>query len=329
MPKTKNALIRQKVIDRCLSSPKDYSIKDMMIACNKELEAIGEYPVTAMNTIRDDLNQISSNYQDAVIVSRRVGRNIYYCYENKDYSIYRIPLKDEEFAQLTQTLSILSKFEGMPQFEWIEDIKSALNIHTSLVPIVGFDENIDLKGRDYFAVLFSAINNKQVLAITYKNFKRQENQHFIVHPYYLKQYNSRWFLIGFSEIINRLSVFAFDRIIEINVERREYIDNLRYDFNEYFDDMIGVSKSNDAQMEIVELWVSLERWPYIETKPLHGSQRIIKYDKTGVVIQLNIYVNRELEQLILSFGDDIRVISPQSLKRTIHEKIYKAYKNYE
>ncbi len=329
MPKTKNALIRQKVIDKCLSSPKDYSIKDMMIACNKELEAIGEYPVTAMNTIRDDLNQISSNYPDAVIVSRRVGRNIYYRYENKDYSIYRIPLKDEEFAQLTQTLSILSKFEGMPQFEWIEEIKSALNIHTSPVPIVGFDENIDLKGRDYFAVLFSAINNKQVLAITYKNFKRQENQYFIVHPYYLKQYNGRWFLIGFSEIINRLSVFAFDRIIEINAERREYIDNLKYDFNEYFDDMIGVSKSNDAQMEIVELWVSLNRWPYIKTKPLHGSQRVIKYDETGVVIQLNIYVNRELEQLILSFGDDIRVVSPQSLKRTIHEKIYKAYKNYE
>ncbi len=329
MPKTKNALIRQKVIDKCLSSGKNYSIRDMMNACNRELEAIGEYPVTAMNTIRDDINQISSNYPNAVIVSRRVGRNVYYSYENQNYSIYKIPLKDEDFAQLTQTLSILSKFEGMPQFEWIEELKMALNVHTDWNPIVGFDENIDLKGRDFFAVLFAAINNKQVLSITYRNFRRDKNQHFIVHPYFLKQYNGRWFIIGLSENIGKLSVFAFDRIVKIEEEHKDYIANTQYDFNEYFDDMIGVSKSNDAEMEFVELWVSRARWPYVETKPLHGSQRVISQDDTGVIIQLYIYLNRELEQLILSFGDDIKVLSPQCLKDTVYEKIIKSCKNYE
>ena len=49
MPRTKNALVRQRVIDRCLGSPKNYSIKGLMEACNRELESIGENPVTAMN----------------------------------------------------------------------------------------------------------------------------------------------------------------------------------------------------------------------------------------------------------------------------------------
>ena len=154
MPRTKNALIRQKIIDKCLSSRKNYPIRDLMDACNRELELIGEYPITATNTIREDLEQIMANYPDAKIISRRVGRHLYYSYETENYSIYKIPLNDDEFAQITQTLSILSRFEGMPQFEWLDEIKSALNIKISSDPIVGFDENIDLKGRDYFAQLF-------------------------------------------------------------------------------------------------------------------------------------------------------------------------------
>lgn len=186
-----------------------------MNACNRELELIGEYPISATNTIREDLEQIMTNYPDAKIISRRVGRHLYYSYETENYSIYKIPLNDDEFAQITQTISILSRFEGMPQFEWLDEIKSALNIKISSEPIVGFDENIDLKGRDYFAQLFSAINNKQPLVLTYKNFKRNINQQFIVHPYYLKQFNRRWFLIGYSENIGHLSLFAFDRIENI------------------------------------------------------------------------------------------------------------------
>ena len=266
MPRTKNALIRQKIIDKCLSSRKNYSIRDLMDACNRELELIGEYPITATNTIREDLEQIMANYPDAKIISRRVGRHLYYSYETENYSIYKIPLNDDEFAQITQTLSILSRFEGMPQFEWLDEIKSALNIKISSDPIVGFDENIDLKGRDYFAQLFSAINNKQPLVLTYKNFKRNINQQFIVHPYYLKQFNRRWFLIGFSENIGRLSLFAFDRIEDITTSNCKYIPNTKYNFKDYFDDMIGVTRIDHTDIETVRIWVSANRWPYVATK---------------------------------------------------------------
>ncbi|MCQ5075502.1 MAG: helix-turn-helix transcriptional regulator [Alistipes shahii] len=300
-----------------------------MDACNRELELIGEYPITATNTIREDLEQIMANYPDAKIISRRVGRHLYYSYETENYSIYKIPLNDDEFAQITQTLSILSRFEGMPQFEWLDEIKSALNIKISSDPIVGFDENIDLKGRDYFAQLFSAINNKQPLVLTYKNFKRNINQQFIVHPYYLKQFNRRWFLIGFSENIGRLSLFAFDRIEDITTSNCKYIPNTKYNFKDYFDDMIGVTRIDHTDIETVRIWVSANRWPYVATKPLHGTQRIISKDVSGVIIQIQVYINKELEQLILSFGKDFKVLEPESLKQTIAQQFCEALKNYQ
>ena len=333
MPRTKNALVRQRVIDRCLGSPKNYSIKGLMEACNRELESIGENTVTAMNTIRDDIEQIMTNYPDANVIAQRVGRNIYYSYEDKSYSIFNIPFNDDEVAQLTQTLSILARFEGMPQFEWMDDFvnrfKSSLKLTTSNEPIVGFDENIDLKGRNFFATLFSAISNKQVLEISYKNFKHGIEQKYIVHPYYLKQFNGRWFLLGLSDNIGKLSVFAFDRIVSTKSNNRDYIPNTTYNFNEYFDDMIGVTKPNEASLEVVKLWVSAQRWPYIETKPLHGSQRVVSKDEYGVTIQIEVYLNRELEQLVLSFGKDIKVLSPRILQEKIHSNIMENLSNYK
>ena len=333
MPRTKNALVRQRVIDRCLGSPKNYSIKGLMEACNRELESIGENTVTAMNTIRDDIEQIMTNYPDANVIAQRVGRNIYYSYEDKSYSIFNIPFNDDEVAQLTQTLSILARFEGMPQFEWMDDFvnrfKSSLKLTTSNEPIVGFDENIDLKGRNFFATLFSAISNKQVLEISYKNFKHGIEQKYIVHPYYLKQFNGRWFLIGHSDNIGKLSVFAFDRIVSTKSNNRDYIPNTTYNFNEYFDDMIGVTKPNEASLEVVKLWVSAQRWPYVETKPLHGSQRVVSKDEYGVTIQIEVYLNRELEQLVLSFGKDIKVLSPRILQEKIHSNIMENLSNYK
>ena len=333
MPRTKNALVRQRVIDRCLGSPKNYSIKGLMEACNRELESIGENPVTAMNTIRDDIEQIMTNYPDANVTTQRVGRNIYYSYEDKSYSIFNIPFNDDEVAQLTQTLSILARFEGMPQFEWMDDFvnrfKSSLKLTTSNEPIVGFDENIDLKGRNFFATLFSAISNKQVLEISYKNFKHDIVQKYIVHPYYLKQFNGRWFLMGHSDNIGKLSVFAFDRIVSTKSDNRDYIPNTTYNFNEYFDDMIGVTKPNEASLEVVHLWISAQRWPYVETKPLHGSQRVVSKDEYGVTIQIEVYLNRELEQLVLSFGKDIKVLSPRILQEKIHSNIIENLSNYK
>ena len=333
MPKYNDTNLRQRIIDKCLQSSKNYSIRDLMNACNEELTLRGEPPITSMNTIRDDIERISTTYPEAVIVARRAGRNIYYSYEDKNYSIFKVPLKDEEFAQLTQTVAILSRFKGMPQFDWINEFidkfKSSICLNHIDKPIVGFDENIDLVGRNFFFQLFSSIVNKQVLKLYYKDFKNESIKEFIIHPYYLKQYNKRWFLMAYTEGYSNLSTYAFDRIDSILPLHKDYVSNTKYDFDEYFDDMIGVTKYDNTNIETIKIWVSPLRWPYIETKPLHGTQKIVSQDDTGTIIQIQVFVNKELEQLILSYGKDMKVIEPISLQIKIRENLSITLKNYK
>jgi predicted DNA-binding transcriptional regulator YafY len=99
---------------------------------------------------------------------------------------------------LEQALAILSRFEGMPQFGWMTQLSADMNLRMAnqeqVKSIVGFESSIYNKGMEHFTPLFNAIRKKITVEIQYQSFKMDEPQTLIVHPYYLKQYNNRWFL---------------------------------------------------------------------------------------------------------------------------------------
>ncbi len=334
MPNTKSSDIRYKVLDRCLRRG-GYSMANFRDAVNEELEFHGLEPVTSLNTIRGDIRFMETTYPDIIVKETRSGRNKTYAYENPESSIYKLQLNEDELGQLSQCMAILSQFEGIPQMDWLnsfmERFKLSLNIDPNGIRVVGFDENKYLEGRRHFPKLLSAITNRQTIRIEYKSFKTPESRTIIVHPYYLKEYNNRWFLIGKSDGYDNLSTFAFDRIerIEINPDV-QYVPNNSIDFNdEYFSEMVGVTRPMSGKRDIVKLWVSPQLTPYIKTKPIHESQKLRKIESGCSTVELNLFINYELEQLLLSFGDGIKVLAPDSLKDKIKERLSSALKNYE
>lgn len=334
MPKTKSAELRIKVIDQCLSDPKrKYSTAMIFQLCNEELERRDFCPITAMNSVRDDMEQIERIYPGAEIESYREGRNIYYRYKNPGFSIFKTPMKADEIIQLTQTLRLLRRFKGMPQFDWVDEIAerlgTSLKIDETTEEIVGFDENMDLEGMDNFTPLFNAIVDKQPLKLTYQSFRQDSQETLVVHPYYLKQYNNRWFIIAWNDEKDFMANFAFDRIKQVENANVPYKPT-DVNFFDYFDEMIGVSKDTRTEPQQVKLWVSKESWPYVKTKPLHGAtQRLVKMDETGAYITIEVYLNYELEQQILSFGENMKVIEPLKFKDRIKQRLGEAIMNYE
>ena len=333
MPKSKSADLRIKVIDQCLSDRKrKYSTAKIFERCNEELLKRDFVPITAMNSVRDDIDQIQRIYPGADVESYREGRNIYYRYADPEFSIFKTPMKPDEIIQLTQTLRLLRRFKGMPQFDWVDEIAerlgASLKLDEASDEIVGFDENLDLEGMDNFTPLFNAIVDKQPLKLTYQSFRMDSKETIIVHPYYLKQYNKRWFLIAWNDEKDFMANYAFDRIKGIEDANVPYKPT-DVNFFDYFEDMIGVSKDTRTEPQTVKLWVSAAQWPYIRTKPLHGAtQRLVSLDEKGAIITIEVYLNYELEQQILSFGEKVKVLEPAELKERIKERLAGAITNY-
>lgn len=331
MANVKNGAFREIIIDRCLQSRRGFSTQEIFDKCNDALERRGELPINALNTIRNDILSIENRW-NVIVEQIRTGREIHYRYQDPHFSIFNSPLNDDEIAQLSQSVSLLRRFEGMPGFEWVEEMSAHLQttVSTSAEPVIGFDENKQLKGMSFFTPLFKFITLKQAVEITYKPFSKDAAFSAVVHPYYLKEYNKRWFLLALNDKYKKLAAFALDRIEAVAKSKQKFIPNTSIDFSHYFDDIIGVSYDADKEVEEVRIWVCKEQRPYVLSKPIHHSQRQIEEREDGsVVVAIRVIPNFELMQQLLSFGELIEVLSPSTLREEIYARIRKNIENYK
>lgn len=123
--------------------------------------------------------------------------------------------------------------------------------------------------------------------------------------------------------------FALDRIESIETVDIKYIPNNDIDFSTYFNNIVGVSISQNTEIEEFIIRIDKEQLPYTLSKPLHKSQRIIRHNDDGsAIIAINVIPNFELTQLLLSFGERITILSPESERLKIKERIEKNLQNY-
>lgn len=331
MANVKNGSFRESIIDRCLQSRRGYSTLEIFNKCNDALECRGEMRISALNTIRNDILSIENRWH-VVVEKIRSGREIRYRYEDPHFSIFNTPLNEEEIAQLTQSVSMLRRFEGMPGFEWVEEMNVHLQETVSASPeaVIGFDENKELKGMAFFTPLFMAITEKRALKIKYHTYRNEKVIEGVIHPYYLKEYNQRWFLFALNEECQNLSVYALDRIEAMGKTSTKFIPNIDIDFSHYFDNVVGVSVKSGETPQTVKIWVDKDQLPYTLSKPLHKSQIVIEKKEDGsAVIAIEVIPNFELEQLLLSFGERFEILDPPSLRDRILVRIKKNLEKYQ
>ncbi len=262
----------------------------------------------------------------------RDGKRVYYRYADTSFSINSMPLNELEINQLKSAVDILSQFKGMPQFDWMHELVPKLQQGASQddkKTIIEFDNNQYLKGIERLGLLHNAILYRKVLKIAYQPFQNDEAYDVIIHPYYLKQYNNRWFLFGYNPDKDKSDWnLALDRIADVTEIKGKYQKNTEIDWAEYFEDIIGVTKPTNAEVEHVLLHFSERSGKYIESKPLHGSQKSKWIDKDHLEVSLNIMINYELERLVLSYADSVRVIKPIQLQQQIKDRLTQAIRNY-
>lgn len=328
MATNKHAIIRYQALDRCFSNfGRRFFVNDLLDACNDAIyDFTGKYDGIQRRQLYEDIRFMESEAGYSILLDKIPdGRKKYYRYTDKNFSINKQPLSPTEADQLKDTIIMLNRFKGLPQFDWMEEVlarfEDTFKLKANVNNVVGFEQNPYLRGIEHFTALFNAIINKQSLKIEYKA-AFSDSKHFIIHPYYLKQYNNRWFLFGNSQgkEQNKLMNMAIDRIEAFEAISIPYIENKDIDFTEHFDDVVGVTVPYEKKLETICLKVDKGRFNYIETKPIHPTQTIKEKSDEYVVIQLKLILNYEFETLLLGFADSIEILEPISLRETISER---------
>ncbi|AZB32152.1 helix-turn-helix transcriptional regulator [Chryseobacterium balustinum] len=324
MAQNKNAQIRYKALDTCFSNAyKLFYIDDLIEFCSEVLTAhyIKDTTVSRRQIFIDiDFMKSEAGF-NAPIENYKKGRKVHYQYSDPEFSILKSPLNPSELSSLNEALETLSRINNLPGFDWVNTMQAKLNsgIHQSQSQrqIISFEDNEFLKGIELLNPLYHHIANSQVIDVIYRGFASDKESTFCISPYYLKQYNNRWFLFGYNHEFEKIQNLALDRIVKIQVTKLKF-KNCEIDFKEYFEDIIGVS--NDELKEAVNIKIELSQniIPYISSKPLHGSQKI-----KDNILHLQVKLNYELEALILSYGENMCVLEPPELAHKIKERIAK------
>jgi len=119
-----------------------------------------------------------------------------------------------------------------------------------------------------------------------------------------------------------------DRIIDVEMSNQMFIPNNQIDWRDYFSDMIGVSKPTDGKIEEVILHFNQLTGMYMENKSIHETQRHKWIDDDAFEVRIKVYLNYELERLILSYGESVKVIQPQQLIEKISLRLAKGSQQY-
>lgn len=307
--------VRLLALDKCLRNKyKMHSMTELVNACNKVLENKG-YTKVSERTVREDMKNIQMEY-DAEIEKKLDGHTALYRYIDTDFTIATKIFPEGVKSAIQETINVIDNLGDSPYVDWIKNVLGQLLIDSPSdnAGNVQFQSNPDLTGIKYFKDLMGYIINKRPIELTYQAYGK-DKQTFVMHPYLLKQYNDRWFLIGRNDGYDSLTVRSIDRITAIKESTAEFVAS-DIDFEEYFDSVIGVTMEPDAPVEDIVLKIDPKRYNYIKTKPIHNSQTELHElsDDKHKYVRLKLRINRELTAMLLSFGRDVEVIQPASLR---------------
>ena len=328
MPVDKQVLLRYQILNKCFRNRyREYTIDDLVDECNKALRKIDK-PDVSKRTIQNDINTLETDYHIILNEKLRQGRKRLYRYSDTNYSMLLYRMNDEERNKIEDAIYVLRQFDGEPLYDWVRTILMQIEgglFDEETSPVVSFQSNLDLRGLEHFGKLLQAILTKRVLKLRYTPYGKTQLT-ATIYPYFLKEYNDRWYLIAQVKGYDSYAHYALDRIDDFEEVAIPYKEP-DIEFEDYFDEVIGVTVPNHDSEDII-LRICKPRFDYIRTKPLHLSQRIVEENDYFAVVAINVKVNKELEALILSLGNDIEVLEPEFFRKQVANKIRSMNQKY-
>lgn len=326
MPTNKNAFLRIKILDGLLSESvvRRYTMNDLTRLCNEQLERSGERHV-GRRCLEKDIEFIQQQFK--LIERERSGKSTIIRYTNQTDSIFNQGISTSERKLLQAVSRIVGQMDGVEGFEFFDRLKETLDITNQ--PLIIFDRNEDLKNRDLLPKLINFIENKKAIKFEYHPIHNKKSNVVELYPQLLKQYNARWFLFGLAMDKKKILTFSLEQIENVQNSSKKF-EPCNIDWNEYFDDMIGVTRKDGETTQEIIFWASKRECAYLEGKPIHSSQKLLKKSRTaelqknysvpeddGKFFSIKCIVNFELKREMASkFGERI-VLEPPSLRKEI------------
>lgn len=323
MPINKKAYRRYRVIDACIRNKmRPYpTMEELIEACREKLDVD-----VSSETIQKDIANMklpSPDGLDAPIKFNRAKGG--YMYTNPAYSISGISLNTDDISAIKESLDLLNdlgreRLSGKFKFAMekvLASMKEEIPEDFANKKIIQTDIPSGARGYEHFELFYSATRDEIPVSFVHYSYQKRQFKSLTVHPFVIKEFQNRWYVIGFSELHHEIRTFGLDRIYAPFLTYESF---RRVDTNHrltYLNDVFGVFPLRDGEKEKIEIHADPIVAYYFQAYPIHQSQEIKMNDYGNAVISWELVPSLELAQLILSYGDQVQVVEPERLKQYI------------
>lgn len=334
MPANKFALLRYRIIDSCITNKyKPFPSKEeLRQACEDHLygssgEAISE------STIEKDLWAMRNETElgfFAPIAYHSTKRGYYYT--DPEYTIKDIALRDEEVHSIHFAARILYQFKDIEPFSQfgtaIEKIMSKVSVSApdrrdEDTNMIQFEAAPGDQGTEYLGVLLDAIFNRNPVNIRYQKFTSDQAAEYRLYPLLLKEYRNRWYLISYHPEREKIQSFGLERMRAVQVETGKFVPPADFDPDVYFSKSFGIT-AYDGIPERISFEVSPVTARFLDTQPLHPTQKKIATNDHWIRYEIEVLVGEELIMYFLSLGPNVRVLAPDTVRDRIISRLKEA-----
>ena len=332
MPSTKQFEQRLDILDDCLRRrDMKWTAQRLLDEVNRRLQNSHGKKIS-IRTLYGDIDHLTHEL-DAPVEKWRDGQTICFRYSDDEYSIHNMPVRKEDVQKLREVTDIIAQVSGPYIADEVSAIVNRLEntVFSSLHgrgSVIQFENNGHETGSRWLSDLFDAVKDRVVLAIDYEPFGEKRTE-FLIHPYLLKEYRTRWYLIGRRNGESQPAILSLDRIAGVRPTSRSFVENDLFDPETYNSHLIGVTWPSEPRLETVRLRILPGHFTYIGSNPIHDSQRHLGPDGDGShLVEINVFNNPELRSILMSHGPALVVESPVSLREQIRELYVAGYRVY-
>lgn len=184
-------------------------------------------------------------------------------------------------------------------------------------------------GHLHLTAVMEAMTEGQKLRISYMKYTSSQSESLTLHPYAVKEFAKRWYLVAHCEERNALRVYGLDRIMGLEVIDGKFKMPSGFDVDELFATSFG-TYIPEGKAELITFRTTAKEARFLRDLPLHASQEELKgSDKEHVTFSIFVYPNESLIMEFCKHGSRLEVLSPESVRHEVAEQLRAAADLYK
>lgn len=188
-------------------------------------------------------------------------------------------------------------------------------------------------GQDYLQSIIEAMKENRVLNMTYHSYWKDEEHNFDVHPYCVKLFRQRWYLVARSTYSYYYEkgprIHALDRIQSLHVKDETFVMPKGWSAQDFFEGCFGIIVDQNVDIQPITLKVSAGQANYIRDLKMHESQEETERNEEYSIFTYRLRPSYDFIQELLWNGEDIEVLEPEWLRKEIAGKINRMWNKYK